>query len=111
MKVLGEEIAVKENLVFSFNRYLIWWLILLVTMVFDYVTTIFFVSRNGIGAEANMVVKWLIEDQGVAIGVFIGKLLQLISVIIIVSLHRRLGNMFLLIVILLNCWAVVLNTF
>jgi len=111
MKILGEEIAYRENFVFSFNRYLVWWLILLVTMVFDYLTTLNFIHKYGVGAEANKVVSWLIMNQGVAIGVFIGKLLQLISVILFVCLHRRLGNLILLIVILLNCWAVVINTF
>lgn len=111
MKILGEEIPYKENLIFSFKRYLVWWLILLVTMVFDYLTTLFFVDKYGPGAEANLVVYWLIVNQGVVIGVLIGKLLQLISVIVFVGLHRRLGNLFLLIVILLNCWAVVINTF
>ena len=42
--------------------------------------------------------------------VTVSKLMQLISVVLIVALSQRLGNLFLLIVILLNCWAVVMNT-
>jgi hypothetical protein len=43
-------------------------------------------------------------------GNFIGKLLQLIAVVCLVSVSRRLGNFFLLFVILLNCWAIVMNS-
>jgi len=110
MKILDSEIHLKENLLFSLNRYLMWWIILLGTMLFDYLTTVYFVSNLGPNAEANHVVSWLIRNLGVHYGVFIGKLMQLISVAFFVCLHQRLGNLFLLIVILLNCWAVVVNT-
>jgi hypothetical protein len=44
------------------------------------------------------------------LGNLAGKGLQLLAVIGFVGLHRRLGNIFLLFVILLNCWAVVINS-
>ena len=109
MKVLGEEITFKDNLWFSLNRYPVWWLILLVTIIFDYFSTIFFVDQSGVSAEANLVIGWLMENLGVFTGLVIGKLLQLVSVVGFVCLNRRLGNLFLLMVILLNCWAVVIN--
>lgn len=110
MKILDSEIQLKKNLLFSLNRYLIWWIILLVTMIFDYLTTLYFVSMLGSDAEANQMVGWLIRNLGLHFGVFIGKSMQLVSVVLFVSLHQRLGNLFLLVVILLNCWAVVINT-
>ena len=110
MKLLGSEINLKENLRFSLNRYLIWWIILLITIVFDYLTTLYFVSKLGADAEANNIVAWLINHLGLSLGVFIGKCLQLLAVVLFASLSQRLGNLFLLIVILLNCWAVVMNT-
>lgn len=110
MKILGSDVPIKENLLFSFNRYLIWWLILLITMAFDFLTTFYFVSKLGADAEANLVVRWLISHIGLSLGALVGKLLQLISVILFVCLHQRLGNIFLLVVILLNCWAIVMNT-
>lgn len=110
MKILGSEIDLKQNLLYSFNRYGVWWIILLVTIVFDYLTTLYFVSKLGAEAEANQVVAWLINHVGLYLGVLIGKLLQLAAVVIFVSLNQKLGNLFLLIVILLNCWAVVMNT-
>lgn len=110
MKILDSEINLKENLDFSLHRYRIWWVILLITIIFDYLTTLNFVSKLGVEAEANQVVGWLIKNLGLLSGLFIGKLLQLASVIIFVCLHQRLGNLFLLFTILLNCWAVVMNS-
>lgn len=110
MKILDSEIKFKENILFSLNRYTVWWVILLVTMIFDYITTLYFVSKLGVQAEANQVVGWLIKNVGLYVGLFFGKLVQLVSVVLFVSLSQRLGNLFLLVVILLNCWAVVINT-
>lgn len=110
MQILDTEINLKENLNFSLNRYRIWWIILLITMVFDYLTTINFVSKLGVEVEANHIVGLLISNLGLYTGLLIGKLLQLFSVIMFVCLHQRLGNLFLLITILLNCWAVVINS-
>ena len=110
MKILGADIDLKENLLFSFKRYTVWWAILIVTIIFDYLTTLYFVSKLGPDAEANKVVAWLINNLGLYFGVLIGKLLQLVSVVLIVSLSRKVGNLFLLIIIILNCWAVVMNT-
>jgi len=44
MKILDSEINLKENFLFSITRYRIWWIILLITMVFDYLTTVNFVK-------------------------------------------------------------------
>lgn len=109
MQLLGEEIDFKGNLLYSFKRYRVWWVILLVTMVFDYLTTLNFVEVYGPKSEANLVIRWLIINTDVYIGTAFGKLLQLVSVMVMVSLKRRLGNLFMLVVILLNCWAVVIN--
>ena len=94
MKILDTEINLKENLKFSIKRYRIWWVILLVTMIFDYLTTINFVSKIGVEAEANHVVSWLITHLGLYIGLLIGKLLQLFSVVMFVCLNQRLGIYF-----------------
>lgn len=110
MKILGADIYLKDNLLFSFKRYRVWWAILIVTIIFDYLTTLYFVNKLGSIAEANKVVAWLINNVGLYLGVFIGKFLQLVSVVLIVSLSKKVGNLFLLIIIVLNCWAVVMNT-
>lgn len=110
MRILGEDIAFRKNIAFSLRRYLVWWLILIVTMLYDLATTSAFVARYGADAEANMVTKWLMTAVSADLGNIVGKGLQLLAVIGFVGLHRRLGNFFLLFVILLNCWAVVVNS-
>lgn len=110
MQILDQEIPLKENLRFSLKRYRVWWIILLVTMVFDFFTTLYFVEKYGVETEGNSLVSWLIRNLGLVAGVFIGKILQLVPVTVFVSLHKKLGNIFLLIVILFNFWAVVVNT-
>ena len=109
MKILDQEIPLKENLVFSLNRYRAWWIVLLATMVFDFFTTLYFAEKYGIAAEGNSLVSWLIGIFGLPVGVFIAKLLQLFAVTVFASLHQKLGNVFLLIVVLFNFWAVVVN--
>lgn len=109
MLILDQEIPLKENLRFSLKRYRVWWIILLVTMVLDFFTTLYFVEKYGVVTEGNSVVGWLIRNLGLVAGVFFGKLLQLFSVTVFASLHQKLGNIFLLVVVLFNFWAVVVN--
>ncbi len=52
MEILGSEINLKENLSFSLKRYRVWWAILIVTIIFDYLTTLYFVSKLSSAAEA-----------------------------------------------------------
>ena len=78
-------------------------------MVFDFLTTIYFVDKYGLEAEGNFLVSWLIRHAGLAGGVLLAKILQLLPVTIFASLHQKLGNIFLLIVVLFNFWAVVVN--
>jgi len=110
MKILDEETLPWENLAFSLKRYWYWWIILIVTMIFDYLSTTVFVSRYGIHSEGNLTTKFIMENLGPNLGNFIGKLLQLLSVVCLVCLSRRLGNFFLLFVVLINCWAIVVNS-
>ena len=110
MKLLGENIPFRNNLAFSLSRYRVWWAILVVTVAFDIFTTYGFVSKFGIKAEGNSVTKLLMELTGPAFGNVIGKILQIIAVLFFVGLHQRLGNFFLLFIILLNCWAIVINS-
>jgi len=110
MKILDSKVNLKKNLLFSLNKYLFLWLILLVTMVFDYVTTVFFISKLGVRAEANFLIDWLVGHFGLMTGLFIGKSLQLVPVIFFVCMNKRFGNLFLLAVILINIWAVFINT-
>ena len=109
MRILDQEIQLRENLRFSLTRYRAWWIVLLVTVVLDFFTTLNFIDKYGVAVEGNSVVSWLIQNLGLAGGVLIAKLLQLVSVTVFVSLHQKLGNVFLLVVVLFNVWAVVVN--
>ena len=109
MKILDSEVNFKENLFYSLNRFRVLWLILLITMVFDYITSVFFISQLGVRAEANVVMDWLIKNFGLGSGLFIGKSLQLLPPVFFVSLNKRFGSLFLLFVILVNIWAVFIN--
>ena len=110
MKILDKEIQFRENLSFSVNRYTVWWIILIITMFFDYLSTTVFVSKYGTQAEANFTTRFMMENIHPHIGNLIGKVFQLISVICLVGLSKRVGNFFLLFIILLNCWAIVMNS-
>ncbi len=110
MKVLDQEIRIAENIRYSLQRYRIWWVILIITMVFDFLSTTAFVAFFGPKAEANITTRLLMESINPAMGNLLGKLLQLLSVVCLVGLSRKAGNFFMLFVILLNCWAVVINS-
>ncbi len=110
MEILSEKINPRDNLSYSLRRYRVWWAILLVSMVFDYLTTLNFISDTGIRGEGNLVIAWLMQSLGVYAGLALAKVLQLIAVVAIVAMSRRIGNLFMIIVILLNCWAVVMNS-
>ena len=110
MRILGEEIRLKENLGFSLKRYSIWWFALLITIIFDYFSTLYFVQKYGVKVEGNLLVKGLITHHGVLFGVLVAKILQVSAVAVFASLHQKLGNVFLFIVIFFNLWAVFVNT-
>ncbi len=111
MEILGHQVALKENILFSITTYQIRWVFLLLSMLFDYLSTLYFVFESDPSFEANYIIRFLIEQFDVEVGVFIGKFLQLISVMTFTALDRNLGAIFLLIVILLNIWATCLNLF
>lgn len=110
MKILDEKVPIKENLRFSLKRYWYLWLILLVTILFDYLSTAEFVSKYGIKAEANLITRFMMHTFGHDTGNMMGKLLQILSVICMACLSRRIGNFFLLFVIIINSWATIVNS-
>ena len=79
-------------------------------MFFDYLSTTVFVSKYGTQAEANFTTRFMMENVNPHIGNLIGKVFQLLSVMCLVGLSKRVGNFFLLFIILLNCWAIVMNS-
>jgi len=111
MRILDEEVNLKENFGFSLMRYRVRWLVLLITAVFDYFSTLCFVQKYGVASEGNVLVSWLIRNLGLVTGVLFAKILQISVVAVFASLHKRLGNLFLFIIILFNFWAIVVNLY
>lgn len=110
MKILDEEIALRDNLEYSLRRYTAWWVLLIATMALDVLSTIGFVSALGLHKEANALAHWLMSGMGLLPGLLVAKALQLFAVATMTSLNRRFGNVFLMAVVLLNAWAVVVNS-
>lgn len=110
MNILDETVTPGENFSYSLKRYWIWWLILIVTIIYDYLSTTVFVAEYGVNAEANLGTRFFMINFSPHIGNLTGKLLQFLSVICFVSLNKRVGNFFLLFIILINGWAIMVNS-
>lgn len=109
MLILGEPVSLKNNLIRSFREHRVLWALLLVTIIFDFATTIFFMSEYGIRVEKNAVVRWLAYNLGIFPGVSIGKCLQLLPAIGFSALSFKLSRAVLLLIVLLNFVAILLN--
>ena len=109
MLILESEIPLKENIKQSFRRYWYLWIILLATAFFDFITTILFMRQDGIHTEGNPVIRYLAYTIGMIPGVFIGKLLQIISAIGFSALAPSLARATLLLILLLNVVAIIGN--
>ena len=109
VRILDEEIQLKENIKASFRLYWYLWLILLVTAYFDFVTTVLFMDQDGIQLERNFIVRWLAFSIGILPGVFLGKFLQILAAIVFSALSLRLARATLLLMHFLNLVAVIIN--
>lgn len=107
--VLGEEISCSKNLRSSFRRHWLLWELFFLTVLFDYFSTLYFMFNDGIGTEANGIVRWLAYKFGLIVGVFLGKSLQVVAAIVFVSLTQKLARAVLLLLVLLNGLAVLNN--
>jgi hypothetical protein len=111
MLILGEEISLKDNLLRSYREHRLLWTILLVTIAFDFATTIFFMSEYGIRVEKNVIIRWLAYTFGIFPGVFIGKCLQLLPALGFSALSFKLSRAILLLIVMLNFVAILVNLF
>ena len=68
-------------------------------------------SRYGIRIEMNLVVRWLATTVGIIPGVFIGKSLQLVAATAFSALSFRYSRAILLLIVLLNLFAIMANLF
>ncbi len=109
MRILDSEVPLIENIKQSLVRYWVLWLLLLLTIVLDCLTTIRFMFLGGIELEANLVVRWLAERLGLVQGVIVGKTLQLVAAIGFSALSFTYSRAILILLISLNLLAVYHN--
>lgn len=109
MIILGEQTDLKRNLISSLRRNWLLWALLLLTVFFDYLSTVYFMSVDGIDTEANGIVRWLAYQLGIIVGVLLGKSLQVLAAVIFVSITQKLARAVLLLLVLLNSLAVLDN--
>ena len=111
MQILGSEVPLIENIKQSIVRYWVLWVLLLLTIVLDCLTTIRFMFLGGIELEANLVVRWLAERLGVVQGVIVGKTLQFVSAIGFSALSFTYSRAILILLISLNLLAAFHNLY
>ena len=109
MLVLDEEVSFLKNLKSSFKRHWVLWWLFFLTVVLDFISTLYFMFLDGIYTEGNGVIRWLAYEFGVIAGVFLGKSLQVVAAIAFVSLTQKLARAVLLLLVLLNVVAVINN--
>ncbi len=111
MKILGEDIPLKNNLVRSLRTHRLMWLILAVTAFFDFASTVFFMTGIGINVERNTLVRGLATTLGIVPGVALAKLLQLGAAAGFAALSFRYARAILMLLVLINTLAVFANLF
>jgi len=110
VKILGEEVSLLENIGYSLRTHWFLWLLLLITASFDLLTTLNFMWRDGIEIEKNFVVKNLALTLGILPGVALGKSMQVFAALAFSALSKKLTRAILLLIVLLNFWAIIVNT-
>ena len=95
----------------SLRRHWLLWVLFLLTVFFDYLSTLYFMFSDGIDTEGNRIIRWLVSQFGVITGVLMGKLLQIVAAIGFVALTQSLARAVLLLLVLLNTVAVINNLF
>ena len=109
MLILGEDIPLKANLLYSLRKHWFLWSVLVVTAFFDFVTTFMFMTRYGIAVERNMVVRWLAFALGIIPGVLIGKSLQIFAAAAFSALSFKYSRAILLLIVGVNLLAILFN--
>ena len=109
MRLLGDEIHPRRNLRLALTRHRWWWAALVATAAMDFASTLSFMHAGGVHLEQNLLVRFLAETLGLVPGVLRGKLLQRVAALGFAALSFRLSRAVLLLLILLNLWAVLVN--
>ena len=109
MKILDQEIDLEANKYALFRQHRTLFCLLLLTALMDAVSTMVFMRRIGPHAEMNWVVRILGYAYGPYVGPLLGKLYQVFGMWVISLFVPRLTRFVCITIILLNCYAFVLN--
>jgi len=109
MRILDSEVDIDASKYTLFKQHRMLFGLLLVTLLMDALSTIYFMQRIGPQNELNFVVRQLSVAYGPVFGALFGKLYQLVGVWIITVMTPRLTQFICAMIITLNCYAVVVN--
>lgn len=109
MKILDSEIDLAANKSLLFRQHRVLFVLLVVTAIMDAFSTRFFMQRIGLHVESNIVVRLLSFSYGTLAGPYLGKFYQVCAVWIISVCTPRLTRFVCVMVILMNCYAFVVN--
>ncbi|WP_394172009.1 hypothetical protein [Thalassotalea litorea] len=110
MIILDQEVPLKENLLYAIERHKILWMLLILSAVFDFITTYHFMTQGSIDLEANLIIRYLAHTLGIVVGVGLGKIMQLGAAMAFCALNKEMSRGVLLIILALNCFAITVNT-
>lgn len=105
MKILDSEVKLLENVKLSLFSHKIFWLLFLISVILDVLSTYYFMHIDGIEHEANILIRSLAYTLGILQGVIVGKSLQIVTALIFCSLSFKLSRAILLLFITLNLLA------
>lgn len=109
MKAISTHFDLDANKAVLFERYRIYFILLVYSAVLDGLSTMYFMGRVGPEMELNAVVRELSYTLGIVYGPIVGKILQVVAVWFITALAPYLTRGLCAIIMCANCYAFVIN--
>lgn len=106
IKILDNDVDVFKNSRRLLKDYRVHFLIVIVTMFADSISTTLFMSADGVGSEMNHVVRLLAMRLGIVSGPMVGKVLQLVALCLLACIVPTLTRLLFWVVITINIIAV-----
>ncbi len=109
MRLLDSEIDIDASKYTLFKEYRGLFALLIISALMDAASTTYFMRIKGVGLEINIVVRLLSYTYGPIAGPLLGKLYQVFGVWVITVFVPKLSRFVCAMIIILNCYAVVMN--
>lgn len=109
MKVLDTAIDVEANTTFIWERYHVFFVLLVVTAILDAMSTSRFMILIGADVESNYVVRNLAYTLGIVWGPLLGKVMQVLTVWVLAVFTPRLTGFLCLSIASVNLYAFLMN--